>query len=49
MEKKTPTQMFSYKFYKDFKNNFFIIALEVTPSESSTQATYLDIIIKTST
>ena len=41
--------MFSCKFYKDFKNNFFIIALDVTPSESSTQATCLDIIIKTST
>ena len=40
--------MFSCKFYEVFKNTFLIEALEVTASESSSQAVCLDIIIKTS-
>ena len=37
IEKETPTQMFSYKFYDDFKNTFFIEALGVTASKSSSK------------
>ena len=46
VEKEIPTQMFSCRFYENFKNSFFMEALGAT--ESPSQAVHLDIIINSS-